>query len=123
MLIPLSPTPAPVPSAFGLPQIKPKNVAAIRTLLEAALTSGNTMNHLWHDTFVCISQMEKLQLLNDDLVDLANAGADAGRRFATSCSASARVRTFGRSLTCFRSAACVCARQRVGPGCVVAGVR
>ena len=61
-------------------QIRAKNVAAIRTLLDAALTSGNTMNHLWRDIFVCISQMEKLQLLNDDLVDLANTPAESPAR-------------------------------------------
>jgi brefeldin A-inhibited guanine nucleotide-exchange protein len=64
-----------------LAQIRPKNVGAIRTMLEAALTSGNTMGPLWRDLFQCVSQMEKLQLLTDDLVDLANAGAEGGRGY------------------------------------------
>jgi len=38
------------------------------------------MNQLWRDIFMCISQMEKLQLLNDDLVDIASQGPELTRR-------------------------------------------
>ena len=53
---------------FG--EMKPKNVEAIKTLLDVAMVDGNYMKGSWKEVLTCVSQLERFQLI-------AN-GVDAG---------------------------------------------
>ncbi|KAK4046554.1 guanine nucleotide exchange protein for ADP-robosylation factor [Microbotryomycetes sp. JL201] len=46
---------------FG--EMKAKNVEAIKTLLDVAMVDGNYLKNSWRDVIVCVSQLERFQLI------------------------------------------------------------
>ncbi|KAK4049463.1 guanine nucleotide exchange protein for ADP-robosylation factor [Microbotryomycetes sp. JL221] len=46
---------------FG--EMKAKNVEAIKTLLDVAMVDGNYLKSSWRDVIVCVSQLERFQLI------------------------------------------------------------
>ena len=56
----------------NLAEMKPKNVEAIKSLLEIAVTGGNTLKASWKDVLTCVSQLERMQLISSgmDVPDL-----------------------------------------------------
>jgi brefeldin A-inhibited guanine nucleotide-exchange protein len=56
----------------NLAEMKPKNVEAIKSLLEIAVTDGNNLKASWRDVLTCVSQLERMQLLSSgmDVPDL-----------------------------------------------------
>lgn len=56
----------------NLAEMKPKNVEAIKSLLEIALTDGNNLKGSWRDVLTCVSQLERMQLISSgmDVPDL-----------------------------------------------------
>ena len=56
----------------NLAEMKPKNVEAIKSLLEIAVTDGNTLKANWKDVLICVSQLERMQLISSgmDVPDL-----------------------------------------------------
>lgn len=56
----------------NLAEMKPKNVEAIKSLLEIAVTDGNTLKASWKDVLTCVSQLERMQLISSgmDVPDL-----------------------------------------------------
>ncbi|TPX34074.1 hypothetical protein SmJEL517_g03259 [Synchytrium microbalum] len=59
----------------NLAELRPKNLEAIRTLLEIAVLEGNYLGDTWRDVVVCVSQLEKLQILSGG----GGPGGDNGR--------------------------------------------
>lgn len=53
-------------------EMKPKNVEAIKSLLEIAVSDGNNLKANWKDVLTCVSQLERMQLLSSgmDVPDL-----------------------------------------------------
>ncbi|KAI8812764.1 hypothetical protein BJ742DRAFT_552239 [Cladochytrium replicatum] len=47
----------------NLQEIKTKNIEAVKTLLEIAHLEGNSLGDSWKDVVLCVSQLEKLQLV------------------------------------------------------------
>ncbi|KAI9031139.1 hypothetical protein DFJ74DRAFT_654753 [Hyaloraphidium curvatum] len=47
----------------NLGEIRPKNIEAIKLLLEIALAEGNFLGESWRDVAACISQLDRLALL------------------------------------------------------------
>ncbi|TPX47651.1 hypothetical protein SeMB42_g02638 [Synchytrium endobioticum] len=69
----------------NLAELRPKNLEAIRTLLEIAVLEGNYLGDTWRDVVVCVSQLEKLQILsggagNDNRVSRSSDDQMSGRR-------------------------------------------
>ncbi|KAI9741473.1 MAG: guanine nucleotide exchange protein for ADP-robosylation factor [Claussenomyces sp. TS43310] len=54
----------------NLPEMMAKNVEALKVLLEVAQTEGNLLKGSWKDILLCISQLDRLQLIS--------GGVDAG---------------------------------------------
>lgn len=54
----------------NLSEMKPKNMEALKALLEVAQTEGNLLKNSWRDVLMCISQLERFQLIS--------SGADEG---------------------------------------------
>ena len=56
----------------NLVEMKPKNVEAIKSLLEIAVTDGNQLKASWKDVLTCVSQLERMQLISSgmDVPDL-----------------------------------------------------
>ncbi|KAJ1982293.1 guanine nucleotide exchange protein for ADP-robosylation factor [Dimargaris verticillata] len=48
-----------------LMEMKPKNIEAIKTLLDVAAIDGNHLRQSWLDVLTCASQLERLQLISD----------------------------------------------------------
>ncbi|KAJ1978064.1 guanine nucleotide exchange protein for ADP-robosylation factor [Dimargaris xerosporica] len=48
-----------------LMEMKPKNIEAIKTLLDVAAVDGNHLRQSWLDVLTCASQLERLQLISD----------------------------------------------------------
>ncbi|KAH0587527.1 hypothetical protein H2248_006309 [Termitomyces sp. 'cryptogamus'] len=61
----------------NLGEMKTKNMEAIKTLLDVAVTEGNNLKGSWHEVLTCVSQLEHMQLIS--------GGADVqdGRRTRT----------------------------------------
>ncbi|ORX95819.1 Sec7-domain-containing protein [Basidiobolus meristosporus CBS 931.73] len=62
----------------NLSEMKVKNVEAIKTLLEIALSEGNNLKESWRDVLACVSQLERFQLISngadsDTIPDISNA--------------------------------------------------
>lgn len=62
----------------NLGEMKPKNVDAIKTLLDIALTEGNYLKGSWQEVLTCVSQLERFQLISSGLdqtvvPDISNA--------------------------------------------------
>ena len=66
-------------------EMKPKNVEAIKALLEIAVTDGNYLKASWKDVLTCVSQLERMQLLSSGL-----EVSDGRRSAATSKNSSKR---------------------------------
>lgn len=56
----------------NLAEMKPKNVEAIKSLLEIAVADGNHLKGSWKEVLTCVSQLERMQLLSSgmDVPDL-----------------------------------------------------
>ncbi|KAJ7904490.1 Sec7-domain-containing protein [Mycena olivaceomarginata] len=48
----------------NLGEMKTKNMEAIKTLLDVAVTEGNHLKGSWHDVLTCVSQLEHMQLIS-----------------------------------------------------------
>jgi brefeldin A-inhibited guanine nucleotide-exchange protein len=48
----------------NLSEMMPKNVEALKVLLEVAQTDGNNLGGSWRDVLTCISQLERFQLIS-----------------------------------------------------------
>jgi brefeldin A-inhibited guanine nucleotide-exchange protein len=48
----------------NLGEMKIKNMEAIKTLLDIAVTEGNNLKGSWHDVLMCVSQLEHMQLIS-----------------------------------------------------------
>jgi len=48
-------------------EMKPKNVEAIKSLLEIAVTDGSSLKASWKDVLTCVSQLERMQLISSGL--------------------------------------------------------
>ncbi|RDW69278.1 hypothetical protein BP6252_08298 [Coleophoma cylindrospora] len=46
-------------------EMQAKNVEALKVILEIAQTEGNLLNGSWRDILLCISQLDRLQLISD----------------------------------------------------------
>ncbi len=56
----------------NLAEMKPKNVEAIKTLLNIAISDGNNLKSSWREVLTCVSQLERMQLISSgmDVPDL-----------------------------------------------------
>ncbi|WVR06225.1 hypothetical protein IAU60_003255 [Kwoniella sp. DSM 27419] len=66
----------------NLGEMKPKNVEAIKALLDVAVTDGNHLKASWKEVLVCVSQLERMQLISSgmDVPDLNRTTSVADRR-------------------------------------------
>ncbi|KIK65294.1 hypothetical protein GYMLUDRAFT_38736 [Collybiopsis luxurians FD-317 M1] len=48
----------------NLGEMKTKNMEAIKTLLDVAVTEGNHLRGSWHEVLTCVSQLEHMQLIS-----------------------------------------------------------
>ncbi|KAJ8522993.1 hypothetical protein ONZ45_g481 [Pleurotus djamor] len=48
----------------NLGEMKTKNMEAIKTLLDIAVTEGNNLKGSWHEVLTCVSQLEHMQLIS-----------------------------------------------------------
>ncbi|KAF5370080.1 hypothetical protein D9758_001080 [Tetrapyrgos nigripes] len=56
----------------NLGEMKTKNMEAIKTLLDVAVTEGNHLRGSWHEVLTCVSQLERMQLISSG-VDMAES--------------------------------------------------
>ncbi|KAF7301642.1 Guanine nucleotide exchange factor [Mycena indigotica] len=61
----------------NLGEMKTKNMEAIKTLLDIAVTEGNQLKGSWHDVLTCVSQLEHMQIIS------GGGDADSGRKGRT----------------------------------------
>ncbi|KDQ64470.1 hypothetical protein JAAARDRAFT_28101 [Jaapia argillacea MUCL 33604] len=57
----------------NLGEMKTKNMEAIKTLLDVAVTEGNYLKSSWHEVLTCVSQLEHMQLISGG-VDVPESG-------------------------------------------------
>ncbi|KAI0774114.1 Sec7-domain-containing protein [Fomes fomentarius] len=57
----------------NLGEMKTKNMEAIKTLLDVAVTEGNHLKASWREVLTCVSQLEHMQLISSG-VDVPDAG-------------------------------------------------
>ncbi|KAI0751592.1 hypothetical protein C8Q80DRAFT_1158159 [Daedaleopsis nitida] len=57
----------------NLGEMKTKNMEAIKTLLDVAVTEGNQLKGSWREVLGCVSQLEHMQLISSG-VDVPDAG-------------------------------------------------
>ncbi|KAG6873306.1 hypothetical protein C0995_000459 [Termitomyces sp. Mi166 len=48
----------------NLGEMKTKNMEAIKTLLDVAVSEGNNLKGSWHEVLTCVSQLEHMQLIS-----------------------------------------------------------
>lgn len=48
-------------------EMKPKNVEAIKSLFEIAVSDGNNLKANWKDVLTCVSQLERMQLISSGM--------------------------------------------------------
>lgn len=48
----------------NLAEMRPKNVEAIKTLLDIAISDGNNLKSSWREVLTCLSQLERMQLIS-----------------------------------------------------------
>ncbi|KAJ7180014.1 hypothetical protein C8R43DRAFT_971372 [Mycena crocata] len=58
----------------NLGEMKTKNMEAIKTLLDVAVTEGNHLKGSWHEVLTCVSQLEHMQLIS------GNTEPESGRK-------------------------------------------
>ncbi|KAG8874344.1 guanine nucleotide exchange protein for ADP-robosylation factor [Tulasnella sp. 331] len=61
----------------NLGEMKAKNMEAIKTLLDIAVTEGNHLKGSWHEVLTCVSQLERMQLISNG-VDVPETGRSSG---------------------------------------------
>jgi brefeldin A-inhibited guanine nucleotide-exchange protein len=57
----------------NLGEMRTKNMDAIKTLLDVAVTEGNNLKGSWHEVLTCVSQLERMQLISGG-VELPESG-------------------------------------------------
>ncbi|EGN93072.1 hypothetical protein SERLA73DRAFT_172424 [Serpula lacrymans var. lacrymans S7.3] len=57
----------------NLGEMKAKNMEAIKTLLDVAVTEGNSLKGSWREVLTCVSQLEHMQLISSG-VDVPESG-------------------------------------------------
>ena len=57
----------------NLGEMKTKNMEAIKTLLDIAVTEGNHLRSSWQEVLTCVSQLERMQLISSG-IDLPESG-------------------------------------------------
>jgi brefeldin A-inhibited guanine nucleotide-exchange protein len=57
----------------NLGEMKTKNMEAIKTLLDIAVTEGNNLRGSWQEVLTCVSQLERMQLISSG-IDLQESG-------------------------------------------------
>ncbi|KAG8903868.1 guanine nucleotide exchange protein for ADP-robosylation factor [Tulasnella sp. 403] len=57
----------------NLGEMKAKNMEAIKTLLDVAVTEGNHLKGSWHEVLTCVSQLERMQLISNG-IDVPDSG-------------------------------------------------
>ncbi len=57
----------------NLGEMKTKNMEAIKTLLDVAVTEGNNLKGSWYQVLTCVSQLEHMQLISGG-VELSEPG-------------------------------------------------
>lgn len=57
----------------NLGEMKTKNMEAIKTLLDVAVTEGNNLKGSWHEVLTCVSQLEHMQLISSG-VEVPDSG-------------------------------------------------
>ncbi|TGZ85018.1 Sec7-domain-containing protein [Ascodesmis nigricans] len=94
----------------NLSEMKPKNMEALKALLEVAQTEGNLLKNSWRDVLMCISQLERFQLISSgadegSIPDVTkgryvhNDSSEARPRSSMSSTRTARTRTRAQSHT------------------------
>ncbi|KLT43076.1 Sec7-domain-containing protein [Cutaneotrichosporon oleaginosum] len=70
----------------NLAEMKPKNMEAIKTLLDIAVTDGNNLKASWKEVLTCVSQIERMQLISSgmDVPDLNRRASTSSRRSTSS---------------------------------------
>ena len=61
----------------NLGEMKTKNMEAIKTLLDVAVTEGNNLKSSWREVLTCVSQLEHMQLISSG-VDVPVPGLQRG---------------------------------------------
>jgi brefeldin A-inhibited guanine nucleotide-exchange protein len=64
----------------NLGEMKTKNMEAIKTLLDIAVTEGNSLKGSWQEVLTCVSQLEHMQIITSggvDVFDSARKGYDS----------------------------------------------
>ncbi|KAI8852805.1 hypothetical protein BC829DRAFT_440418 [Chytridium lagenaria] len=64
----------------NLSEIRNKNIEAVKTLLLIANEMGNQLGESWKDVVVCVSQLEKLQVLGSDANQRMSVDAKSATR-------------------------------------------
>ncbi|KAJ5232109.1 hypothetical protein N7468_005065 [Penicillium chermesinum] len=71
----------------NLREMAPRNLEALKALLDVALTEGNHLRSSWREILTCVSQLDRLQLLSDGVdegslpdVSRAHSTIDSPRR-------------------------------------------
>ena len=72
-------------------EVMAKNIEALKVLLEIAQTEGNLLKESWRDILMCISQLDRLQLISDgvdegSIPDVSRARIVAPSRIDTAAS-------------------------------------
>lgn len=84
-------------------EMMPKNVEALKVLLDVAFTEGNRLRSSWREILTCVSQLDRLQLLSDgvdegSLPDVSRApttSSDTASRKSMQASRRPRPRSVG----------------------------
>ncbi|KAF8076350.1 hypothetical protein FPV67DRAFT_1407470 [Lyophyllum atratum] len=63
----------------NLGEMKTKNMEAIKTLLDVAVTEGNNLKGSWHEVLTCVSQLEHMQLISSG-VEVPDSGKKSRAR-------------------------------------------
>ncbi|KAI0082485.1 hypothetical protein K474DRAFT_1585733 [Panus rudis PR-1116 ss-1] len=66
----------------NLGEMKTKNMEAIKTLLDVAVTEGNNLKSSWREVLTCVSQLEHMQLISSGL-DLPDNKKGRGKKAPT----------------------------------------
>ena len=61
----------------NLGEMKTKNMEAIKTLLDIAVTEGNNLRGSWHEVLTCVSQLEHMQLISNG-TEVPDSGSKKG---------------------------------------------
>jgi len=58
----------------NLGEMKPKNMEAIKALLDVAVTEGNSLKGSWQEVLTCVSQLEHMQIITSGDLDVSDSG-------------------------------------------------